>query len=511
MSDSRAQWGSKVGFILAASGSAIGLGNIVFFGANAYAFGAGAFYLPYLVALLVVGIPVLVLEMGLGGLFRRALPLALGRIAGHWGEVAGWFALLNASFIMMYYVTILAWVGGMLVGSFGPLWQPSTEVAAFGTALPNPVGFFFDMLSSWRVLLLVAVVWALNVHILRRGIASIERAVRVFVPLMWVFMVVLIVRGLTLPHGDEGVALLFTPDFSLIGDPHVWQGAFGQIFFSLSLGFGIMTTYSSFLPRDADHVNNGVVTACMNCGFEFIAGIAIFSLLIAFAVVPQASTISMMFFVVPQGIEAMPAGVRLFGVLFFVLLMFAGLSSSVSLLEAMVASVIEKFGISRRRALTLCVAVGFPGSCAFALPTIIDSHLSSDGTVGLTLIDLIDHWAFNHGLLVAGLIECLIVGWMLPVSRLREAVNWHSRLPLPAVFDWLIKLVIPIVIVSLLASSVWTKLHDGLYGYQLTLDWGAQLPLLAFLAWIGGAFGGAVWLARQPQGSEASAEVADAG
>jgi NSS family neurotransmitter:Na+ symporter len=511
VSDNRAQWGSKVGFILAASGSAIGLGNIVFFSANAYTFGAGAFYLPYLAALFVVGIPVLILEMGLGGMFRRALPAALGRIAGHWGEVAGWFALLNASFISMYYLTILAWVGGMLIGSFGPLWEPSTEVAAFGTTLPNPVGFFFRMLSSWGVLLLVAAVWVLNLHIVRRGVATIEGAVRVFVPLMWIFMIVLIVRGLTLPHGTEGVALLFTPDFSLIGEPRVWQGAFGQIFFSLSLGFGIMTAYSSFLPKDADHVNNGIVTACMNCGFEYIAGLAVFSLLVAFAIVPQASTIGMMFFVVPQGIAAMPVGVRFFGVVFFVLLLFAGLSSSVSLVESIATSAMDKFRVSRRRVLALCGGIGFLGSVAFALPTIIDRSLSSDGTLGLTLIDLIDHWAFNHGLLAVGLIECLIVGWMLPVGRLREAINRHSRLPLPAAFDWLVKLVIPIAVASLLVSSVWTKLHEGLYGNQLTLDWGTQLPLLAFLAWIGGSLGGAIWLARQPQAVEARAEVPDAG
>lgn len=510
MTGDRAQWKSKIGFIFAASGSAIGLGNIVFFSANAYAFGAGAFYLPYLVALVVVGLPLLILEMGLGGLYRRALPSTLGRIAGHWGEVAGWFALLNASFISMYYITILAWVGGMLLGSFGPLWQPSTDLEAFGTTLPNPVGFFFDMLSSWGVLVLVAVVWALNAHILRRGVATIEGAVRIFVPLMWLLMLVLIVRGLTLPNGGDGVALLFTPDFSLIGDPTVWQGAFGQIFFSLSLGFGIMTAYSSFLPRNADHVNNGLVTACMNCGFEFISGLAVFSLLFAFAIVPQASTISMMFFVVPQGIAAMPVGVRLFGVLFFVLLLLAGLSSSVSLLEAMVVSAIDKFRISRRRVLTFCIGIGFLGSAAFALPTVIDAQLESDGTLGLTLLDLMDHWAFNHGLLIAGLIECLIVGWMLPVSRLRETINRHSRLRLPAAFDWLIKLIIPAAIASLLASSLWSKLQNGIYGNELALDWGSQLPLFALLAWVGGSFGVAVWLARRPAAVAVPAEVADA-
>jgi NSS family neurotransmitter:Na+ symporter len=176
----------------------------------------------------------------------------------------------------------------------------------------------------------------------------------------------------------------------------------------------------------------------------------------------------------------------------------------------MVASAIDKFRISRRRVLTLCIAIGFLGSAAFALPTVIDARLASDGTLGLTLLDLMDHWAFNHGLLIAGLIECLIVGWMLPVSRLREAINRHSRLRLPAAFDWLIKLIIPAAIASLLASSMWSKLQNGIYGNELALDWGSQLPLFALLAWVGGSFGVAVWLARRPAAVAVAEEVADA-
>lgn len=495
MDQSRAQWSSKVGFILAASGSAIGLGNIVFFGANAYTYGAGAFYLPYLLALFVVGIPVLITELGLGSMTQKAFPTSLGQVAGRWGEFAGWWGLLNASFITMYYITILAWVVGMFIGSFGPLWRESSTLPAFAEvgSLGNPQGFFFHMLSSWWVLLLVILVWFLNLLIVRRGVQTIEPAVKVFVPLMWIFMLILIVRGVTLPQGEDGVFLLFTPDFAIMKNPAVWQGAASQIFFSLTLGFGVMTAYASYLPRNADQINNGLVTACMNCSFEFIAGVAIFSLLFTFAIVPQASTLGMMFFVIPQGIAAMPTGVMVFGLLFFLLLLLAGLSSSISLIEGLCCAMIDKFGWPRRRTLSVACLVGVLGSMLFALPMVVDSRLAGNGTLGLSLLDLVDHWAFSHGLLIVGLVECLILGWKLPVAKLREHLNRASRFHLPAAFDWLIKLLIPAALVAILGSSAWSKLTGGIYrggtvidetGLPLLTSLLRSLPLLAFLAWL---------------------------
>lgn len=491
----RGQWSSKLGFVLAASGSAIGLGNIVFFGANAYRYGAGAFYLAYLLALFVVGIPVLIGELGLGSLTHQAFPQSLRRIGGRWGELAGWWGLLNAAFITMYYITLLAWVGGMLIGSFGPLWQEATAVEAFGLdSMANPHGFFFDMISSWWVVALVVVVWAVNLFIVRRGVSTIEPVVKVFVPLMWAFMLVLIVRGLTLPNGFEGVYLLFTPDFELMREPAVWQGAASQIFFSLTLGFGVMTAYASYLPKDADQVNNGVLTACLNCGFEFLAGVAIFSLLFTFAIAPQASTIAMTFFVMPQGIAAMPFGVVAFGVLFFLLMLLAGLSSSISLIEGINCAMIDKFGWSRRRTLAATGAVGLVGSACFALPMVIDRQLAGNGTLGLSLLDLIDHWAFSHGLLLVGVVECLLLGWMLPVSKLREHLNRYGRFRVPAVFDWLIKLVIPAWLLWILGLSIWGKIETGIYGHDLALDWARSLPVIAFLVWFLGTTGLAAWL-----------------
>lgn len=494
MAENRAQWRSKLGFVLAASGSAIGLGNVVFFSANAYTYGAGAFYLPYLLALILFGIPVLMAELGLGTYTQKAFPASLAKVAGPRGEFIGWWGLLNAGFITAYYITILSWVCGMFIGAMGDLWRPEMLVAAFDTTMPNPFGFFFSMISSWWVLGLVLVVWLFNMLIVRKGVATIEPVTKIFVPLMWIFMIVLIIRGLTLPHGEQGVMLLFTPDFQIMGNHEVWRGAVSQIFFSLTLGFGVMTAYASYLPKTADQTGNSLIVACLNCGFEYLAGIAIFALLFTFAIVPQASTLAMMFFVVPQGISAMPTGVALFGLLFFLLLLMAGLSSSVSLIEGINTALIDKFGWSRRRTILSTSVIGLVGSLLFALPIVVDRALSSNGTLGLSLLDLVDHWAFSHGLLIVGLVECLIIGWVLPVSKVRALLNANSRLNLPVAFDWLIKLVIPAGLAAILGFSVYDKIVHGIYGSTMTLDILELLPWFSFFLWLLGTTGAAVWL-----------------
>ncbi len=496
----RGQWKSKMGFILAASGSAIGLGNIVFFSANAYRFGGGAFYLPYFIALFLVGIPVMIVEFSLGHMTRRAFPQSMHGVAGRKGEFLGWWAIFNASFISMYYITILAWVVGMFFGAFGSLWKSAVSVPCFEVDLQNPYAFFFALISSWKTIACVLFVWMLNAFIVRRGAGTIEPAVKVFVPLMWIFMIVLLVRGVTLDNGGQGVQLLFTPNLEVMKHPDVWQGAFSQIFFSLSLGFGILTAYASYLPRKSDQVSNAVLTSTLNCGFEYIAGVTIFAILFAFAMVPRASTLSMMFFIVPQGISQLPGGspsVIGFGLMFFLLLFLAGLSSSVSLVEALVSAVVDKFKGGRGKAILIFSIIGTLGSLCFALPMVIDPAMRGNGTLGLTLLDLVNHWAFDNGLLVVGLLECILIGWIFGISRLKDHVNASSRFRLGFVFSWLIKLVIPALIVVLLTFSIRKEFADGLFGRHLIPDagpgWLGALPLVAFLFWLIGSVGAAAF------------------
>lgn len=496
---SRGAWRSKLGFILAASGSAIGLGNIVFFASNAYQYGGGAFYLPYFVALFAIGIPVMILEFSMGSMTGRSLPLALRRLVGAKGEFVGWWSLASALFITMYYMTILAWALTMLVGAATTLFDGGTAAPAFEPfAEPSEgvsaIAFFFNVLTTWWPVLAVGVIWGLNALILWRGTATIEKAVRVFVPLMWLFMIVLIVRGLTLEGGLDGVLYLFTPNTEGILDFRVWQGAFAQMFFSLSLGLGTMTAYASYLPRDADQVNNSFLVSFLNCGFEYLAGIAIFALLFAFSLNPVGGTLSLSFFVIPQGIAEFPFGVQLFGVAFFLLLVIAGLTSSVSLVEGMASALIDKLQVPRAKALALVIVPGVVGSIACALPFVVDPALEGNGTVGLNLLDILDHWAFRYSLLTVGLLQCILLGWVFGADRLRATANRYARFQLGPWFDVLVKFVVPAVLAVVLAFNLYDDLTGGLYGSDWPLGPVAWFPVVIPLVWIVGTVALATYL-----------------
>ncbi len=502
-----------MGFVFAASGSAIGLGNIVFFPANAYTFGGGAFYLPYFISLLVVGIPLMVLELGLGHQQRRAYPAALRRVAGGKGEFLGWWALANTTLITLYYVAILSWVMGMLLGSLGPLWSPATPLSGFAVdQLPNPAGFFFRLVSSWLPILLIGIVWLFNALIVRSGANSIQRAVRIFVPLMWVLMLVLVARGTTLDGGNHGVWSLFAPDFGAMTNLAVWKGAVSQIFFTLSVGFGVMTAYGSYLPRRSDQSNNAVLISFLNCGFEYIAGIAIFAVLFAFAAVPQASTVSMSFFIVPQGVGQLPGGpaiVTLFGSLFFLLLLLAGLSSTASMVESVVAALLDKLSLPRRPTVVAVCTLGALGSVAFVLPQVVDPAMRDNGTLGLTLLDLVDHWAFGYGLLIVGLSQCLLLGRLRRIRSIRTRINADSIWHLGRWYDRLIGVVIPAILSMILIGSIVGEIRTGLYGasyagnFSPNWTWLRSAPIAACAVWCFVPSALAAFLTRLPPKKEA--------
>lgn len=488
MTQERGRWKSRLGFILAASGSAIGLGNIVFFSANAYKYGGGAFYVPYFIAFFLVGLPIMVLEFSLGRFTGKSFPVALRQIGGWKAEAAGWFGIFNAGIITLYYCTILGWVLGCMVGSFGAIWKPSA-VAAFNLpagALSPSMAYFFTMLSRYDTCVYVAIVWLCTMLMVTWGTKSIEKAVSFCVPLMWLMMIVMIIRGLTLENGLQGVWLLFTPDFSIMMNPAIWKGAFSQMFFTLSLGFGIMTTYASYLPKDADDVTNAANVSFMNCGFEFISGLAIFSLLFTFSIIPKASTLSMMFFIVPEGIARFPFWIVFFGVMFYLLLFLAGITSAVSLVEAVIASIIDTVGWSRLKTVVVVGILGTLGSITFALPTVVDPGLSSNGTLGLSLLDLFDHWAFSYGLLISVLFECIFIGWVFDLDRLRAFVNQSAWFPLGKWYNWLIRFVIPAIIILILGAAVSDEIQQKLYGSTMVTGQFGGLYLTVFGFWLGG-------------------------
>jgi NSS family neurotransmitter:Na+ symporter len=239
--DAREQWGSRTGFILAAVGSAVGLGNIWRFPYVAYENGGGAFVVPYLVALLTAGIPVLVLEYTIGHRAHGSAPLSYRRLSRR-GEWIGWWQTAVAFVISTYYAVVIAWAAAYTWFAVSQRWGDDPDAFFFETYLGATDA---GTLGSFRPLVLVPLllVWLVTIAVGLRGVQKgIERANRIFIPLLVGMFLLLVVRSVTLPGATTGLETLFTPDWSRIADGDVWVAAYGQIFFSLSIAFAIMIT-----------------------------------------------------------------------------------------------------------------------------------------------------------------------------------------------------------------------------------------------------------------------------
>ena len=253
MAHHRERWASRPAFVLAAIGSAVGLGNLWRFPYVAYKNGGGAFLIPYFVAILTAGIPLMILEFGLGHIMQGSAPAALRKVHRRL-EWVGWWALIVGSLISFYYAVVMAWCWNYLWHSFTVAWgsTPGSAGSFFGKVLgaskgPGDLG---DI--RLPVVLGLALTWLAIFLIISRGVGRVGKVVLLTVPLPVILIIILMIRGLTLPGSLDGLAFYLTPDWSKLTDPNVWLAAYGQIFFSLSLGFGILiATWASWSSRSS--------------------------------------------------------------------------------------------------------------------------------------------------------------------------------------------------------------------------------------------------------------------
>ncbi|SIT91895.1 sodium-dependent transporter [Edaphobacillus lindanitolerans] len=406
--EQRSQWGTRAGFILAAVGSAVGLGNIWRFPYVAYENGGGAFFIPYLFALLTAGIPILVMEFTLGQKYRGSAPLSFFRLEGKKAEWLGWWGIFVSFAISTYYAVIIAWAMKYTVYSVGQQWGTDTEGFLFGTVLnladtPGQTGGFVP-----GVLIPLILVWVIVFGILFAGVKKgIELANRIFIPTLVIVFLLVVIRAVTLPGALTGLDAFFKPDLSQLANGTVWVAAYGHIFFSLSIAFAIMITYSSYLPRKSDITNNAFITGFANSGFELLAGIGIFAALgfmavqndVAVSEVASAG-VGLAFAVFPQIINEFPGLNGLFGVLFFLSLVLAGLTSLISICETYVAGLSEKFGISRSKAVLF----------GAGLASIVSLLFATRG--GLYFLDAVDYFINQFGVAAIGLVEVIAVAWV---------------------------------------------------------------------------------------------------
>jgi NSS family neurotransmitter:Na+ symporter len=475
----RGAFSSRRGVIFAAIGSAVGLGSIWRFPYVAYENGGGAFILPYLVALLTAGIPFLFLDYAIGHRNRGSAPLSFARLRGG-AEGLGWWQVGICFMIAVYYAAVIAWAVRYTLFSFSEAWGSDPETFFIGEFLQvGEAGVQFDLVAGVMVPLLL--VWAAVLVIMVLGVQKgIGGTAVVFIPILVIAFGALVVRALFLPGAADGLDALFTPNWDALAEPGVWAAAFGQIFFSLSIGFGIMITYSSYVHRDTDMTGSGSVVAFSNSGFELLAGIGVFA---ALGFMAQASGVEvsevvgqgvgLAFIAFPAIISEAPAG-ALIGVLFFGSLVLAGVTSLVSVIEVVISAVRDKFEMSRTGA-----------SLAVGVPATVLSLAFFSTTSGLHVLDILDHFINQFGILLVAVVSMLAVAWWLrALPAMSDHLNHNGSVHIGTWWRVLISVVAPVALGYVLIDAFVTDVETPYGGYPewmlLTFGWGAAAAVIVF-------------------------------
>ncbi|TFE03801.1 sodium-dependent transporter [Jeotgalibacillus salarius] len=481
----RQQWGSRAGFILAAVGSAVGLGNIWRFPYVAYENGGGAFFIPYLFALLTAGIPILIMEFTIGHKYRGSAPLSFFRMSGKKAEWLGWWAVFVSFVISTYYAVIIAWAMRYTIFSFGQAWGEDTEGFLFTEFLQLDVAPGETGGIVWGIFIPLLLVWVITLGILVAGVKKgIEYANRIFIPTLVILFLIIVIRAVTLEGAGLGLTAFFEPNFENIMDPSVWVAAYGHIFFSLSIAFAIMITYSSYLPKKSDITNNAFITGFANSGFELLAGIGVFAALGFMATqldVPVSEVASagvgLAFVVFPQIINQLPGLNGIFGALFFLSLTLAGLTSLMSITETYVAGLTEKLGVSRNKAIL------FGGGLA----ALISVLFATQG--GLFFLDAADYYINQFGVAAIGLVEVIMIAWILRKTNvLQSHANLTSDIHLGGWWKACLGIVTPIVLgymmFGLITQNILQQFDNDTGNYE---GYSNEFALIMFLASAGAA------------------------
>jgi NSS family neurotransmitter:Na+ symporter len=468
LSNERENWGSRPGFILAAIGSAVGLGNVWRFPHECYSNGGSAFLIPYIVAMIVIGIPLLIMEFSLGHLTQQAAPNAFKRIGKRW-EFVGWWPILLSFIIVTYYSVILAWCLNYLIFSFqSPL--PWTEVssalsAGFTDKVDMAEQFFNEeylqkhdsyALGSirWPIVIALAVVWTGMYFCIFKGVKLVSKIVLWTVPIPWLMLIILTIRGLTLEGAIQGLEYYLEPDWVVLKNPTVWRAAFGQVFFSMTIAFGVMVTYASFLHRKSDLNNNALIIGLADLATSFIAGIAVFATMGHLAlesgeevqnVLQGSETLGLAFVAFPKALSMLPWWPNFFSAIFFIALLLLGIDSAFSITEASLASMIDKTGWKRRSILIVLSIAGF-------VPGLI--YATSGGLNWLGLVNSFINDGYL-GIMFVGLIECLVIGWAFDIGKLRTHANRNSDWKLGPWWEWWIRIVVPVILSALLVWNIY--------------------------------------------------------
>lgn len=438
----RENWGSRIGFLMAAAGSAVGLGNIWRFPYMAGENGGSAFILIYLVFVFVIGLSVMTAEFAVGRKTSLAAVGAFKSVNPNW-TFTGVIGVISAFFIMGFYPVVGGWALAYVVKSVtGLLADPGAIGDAFGAFIGNPVEPLI-----WMVIFLL-----MNIVIVAKGISGgIEKAGKILMPTLFVLLVLIAIRSMTLPGAGAGLAFLFTPDFSVVTGA-TFLAALGQAFFSLSLGMGCMITYGSYLSKDERLPSNALIVTSLDTAVALLAGLAIFPALFAFGMEPTAGP-GLVFVVVPNIFAQMGGIGVLFSVLFFIALTVAALTSSVSLLEVVVSYLIDQKQMERKKAV---YSTGAIMTVTGILSSLSLGVMSGFTILGVGVFDFFDILTDKIFLAIGGMLLAIFVGWAMKKEDLKDELTNGGTIQFGLFEVWynLIKYVIPVAVAVVAVAGI---------------------------------------------------------
>ena len=426
----RDSWATRAGFILAAVGSAVGLGNMWRFPYVASEGGGAAFVVLYLAIVAIVGIPLMTAEFVIGRLTQQSPLVAVSRLGGRWWSPMAWLFVICGFGILSYYSVIAGWT-------------MRYAFDAVRNAIPSDTSAYFNEVSSGLDAVLIHVLFmAVTIWIVVQGVRKgLERSVLVMMPVLFLLLIGLAIWARTLDGGDAGYGYYLRPDMAALLQPGILAAAAGQAFYSLSLGMGALMTYASYLRSKENLAGEATVVALSDFGVAFVAGLVVFPVIFAFDLFDTVSesTLGTLFIALPKGFEVLGRTGDFVDTAFFVLLFLAALSSAISLLEVVVTAMIDRWGW--RRGPAALVAGG--AITLLGVPSALD----------LDFLGAMDQLTGNFLLLVGGLGIAFFVGWRVYPQAEAELAQGLRSPGLRRAWGVLVRFVAPVVLVAVLISA----------------------------------------------------------
>lgn len=447
----KTQFGSKVGLIAATVGSSVGLGNVWRFPAETQANGGAAFLIIYIVCIALLGIPVMLVDFSLGrGTRKDAIGSFLKLAPRKKWWIGGVIATLASYLILSFYIVVAGW-------TLEYFWQSLTGALFSGVgtesideSMKQQMGRLIT--GTWEPLLATYAVIGINIFILLKGVRKgIEKMSNIMMPLLFVLLVFFCIVSLTLPNASDGMKFFFSPDFTKI-NAGTFVNALGQAFFSLSLGMGILITYSSYYPKNTNLVNTAITVSLMDLLVALLMGIIIFPAVMSFGLAGESlEGASLVFVTLPEVFAYMPFS-RFWSALFFLLLLVAAVTSTVALAEVNIAFVSNKFNMSRKKA---CMIVMLPLVALSSICSLSQGPLSHIRLFHQNIFDFLDTVATNLMLPTAAIIICLFVGWIIPKSFMINELTNHGKVnhKWSHPIFWLIRYAAPALIAIILIAK----------------------------------------------------------